>query len=96
MSENGSPPPLFSTDEARTYFLAEFPVHPEMAGVQQAHDEVHEKAHERIFVDLNETERAILQLLATGAKSRLEIAEFLGVNTRRSGHLLRAMNGSVN
>jgi ATP-dependent DNA helicase RecG len=26
--ENGSPPPLFETDEDRTYFLVTFPVHP--------------------------------------------------------------------
>ena len=35
MAENGSPPPRFSTDEGRTYFLAELPVHPEMPGVGQ-------------------------------------------------------------
>ncbi|MHB8971018.1 MAG: ATP-binding protein [Pirellulaceae bacterium] len=28
MAENGSPPPRFSTDEGRTYFLAELPIHP--------------------------------------------------------------------
>ena len=33
MARNGSPPPRFSTDEGRTYFLAELPVHPDMRGV---------------------------------------------------------------
>ena len=32
MAANGSPPPKFSTDEARTHFLVELPVHPELAG----------------------------------------------------------------
>ncbi len=34
MANNGSPPPRFSTDEGRTYFLAELPVHPELKGVR--------------------------------------------------------------
>ncbi len=34
MANNGSPPPRFSTDEGRTYFLAELPVHPELKGIQ--------------------------------------------------------------
>ena len=34
MAANGSPPPKFSTDEARTYFLVELPIHPAMSGDQ--------------------------------------------------------------
>jgi ATP-dependent DNA helicase RecG len=34
MARNGSPPPKFSTDEGRTHFLVELPVHPEMRGSQ--------------------------------------------------------------
>ncbi|MHB0955678.1 MAG: hypothetical protein ACYC0X_04790 [Pirellulaceae bacterium] len=48
-------------------------------------------AHDRVHVELSETETAILVFLAIGAKSRLEIFEFLGVKTSRSGHLLRAI-----
>ena len=36
MAENGSPRPKFSTDEGRTYFLVELPIHPDM-GAEQAH-----------------------------------------------------------
>lgn len=32
MANNGSPPPSFSTDEGRTYFATELPVHPELRG----------------------------------------------------------------
>ncbi len=84
MSENGSPPPRFSTDDGRTYFLVELPVHPELPGFGQAHDEAHDE-------DLNETEARILTFLVSGAKSRAEISDFLGIKTRRSGHVLRAM-----
>lgn len=47
MAENGSPPPRFSTDEGRTYFLVELPVHPQMPGVR-AHDGAHDGAHEEL------------------------------------------------
>ena len=40
MEKNGSPPPRFSTDEGRTYFLVELPVHPQLPGCE-AHDEAH-------------------------------------------------------
>ena len=29
MKQNGSPEPVFDTDEARTYFLVTLPIHPE-------------------------------------------------------------------
>jgi ATP-dependent DNA helicase RecG len=84
MAENGSPPPRFSTDEGRTYFLAELPVHPEMPGAEGTHEEVHEEV-------LNETEQRLLIALEGGPKSRAEMAESLGMKSRRSGHLSRAM-----
>ena len=31
LAANGSPPPRIDTNEDRTYFLIEFPIHPEMA-----------------------------------------------------------------
>ena len=34
MANNGSPPPRFSTDEGRTYFVTELPVHAELKGLQ--------------------------------------------------------------
>ena len=59
-------PPVFSTDETRTYFLAELPVHPEMVGFEQAHDRAHDEAHDQAHDALSETEAAILGFLATG------------------------------
>jgi ATP-dependent DNA helicase RecG len=94
MAHNGSPAPRFSTDEGRTYFLAELPVHPELPGVGQAHDEVHEKGHDEVHEKghdevLNESEQRLLAAMAAGPKSRAEMAAALGMKTRRSGHLSR-------
>ncbi len=88
MSENGSPPPRFSTDEARTHFLVELPVHPQMPGVQ-VHDEVHDEVHEG---ELTETERQILVFLESTPRSRPEMAEMLGMKSRRSGHLTKSVD----
>lgn len=94
MAENGSPPPRFSTDEGRTYFLAELPVHPDLKGVSGAHDEAYdeayEEAYEEAYVDLSAIERQIMALLANGPKKRPEIADHLNVRNR-SGNLYRAI-----
>lgn len=92
MSENGSPPPVFSTDETRTYFLAELPVHPEMVGFEQGHVEGHDEGQDGgEHPQLNETEAKILVFLASKPKSRAEIAEMLGMSSNRSGYLSRAI-----
>ena len=93
MEKNGSPPPRFSTDEGRTHFLVELPVHPEMPGLQvrewghdKAHDEAHDEAH-----DLNQTEERIVNILAQGARSAHEIAIALHQKTV-SGGIKHALN----
>jgi ATP-dependent DNA helicase RecG len=88
MARNGSPPPRFSTDEGRTYFLAELPVHPELPGVGQAHDKAHDEAHDE---PLSETAEQILVLLATAPRSRAELTGALGIKSSRAGHFLRAV-----
>ncbi|MBI1913539.1 MAG: putative DNA binding domain-containing protein [Planctomycetes bacterium] len=88
MAENGSPLPKFSTDEGRTYFLVELPVHPKMPGLGQAHDKAHDEAHDE---RLTETATHILVALASGPRSRAEMIEALGIKSSRSGHFLRAV-----
>jgi ATP-dependent DNA helicase RecG len=69
MDKNGSPPPRFSTDDGRTYFLVELPVHPDLPGVGKAHDGGH---------DRSETDRRILMALAEEAKSTPNLVSELG------------------
>ena len=88
MAENGSPPPRFSTDEGRTYFLVELPVHPQMPGIQaqvQAHDEAQDQAHV-----LNETERRVLEALQKGPMATVQISAALG-HSGRSGAIKLAL-----
>ncbi len=86
MAVNGSPPPKFTTDVSRTYFFVELLAHPDLPGVGGAHDEAHDKVH----VDLSETEESILRFVAQQARSKPEIAEHLGMG-RKSGSLYRAL-----
>jgi ATP-dependent DNA helicase RecG len=84
MRRNGSPAPLFDTDEERTYFLVELPVH---GAFLQAHDEAHDEA----AVELTETERRILHPVRHGPRGVSALAAELGYQSR-SGHLKKALD----
>ncbi|MGP0063311.1 MAG: ATP-binding protein [Isosphaeraceae bacterium] len=77
MAQNGSPPPRFSTDDGRTYFLVELPVHPDLPGVGKAHDGGHDGGHDR-----NDTDRRILMALADETKSTPDLVSGLGYRGR--------------
>jgi len=79
MRRNGSPPPVFETDDERTYFLVRLPLHPAMI-----------EAHDEAPVQLSDTERRVLRALEGGARSVPEIAASLNYQNR-SGHLKRAL-----
>lgn len=89
MQKNGSPEPVFETDDERTYFLAVLPVHPEMKTRGQAEGQVGGQVHEN---DLNDTERTILDILKQGASSTDEIVKELGLS-KRTGALQRTLKG---
>lgn len=91
MAENGSPPPKFSTDDQRTHFLVELPVHPQMPGVVAAHDEAHHEAHDGAHEELTETEARVLRFLEGDPRNRPDIAGHLGLMSR-SGHLYKAID----
>lgn len=88
MRENGSPEPIFSTDEERTHFLAELPIHPQM---KKAHVEAHVEAHDEAHDDLTPSEQRIIGYLKTQPRSRAEIAGALGI-TSRSGSLYKSID----
>jgi ATP-dependent DNA helicase RecG len=74
MQENGSPPARFSTDDNRTYFLVEIPIHVDFPGVVETLDELTKKP--------TEIEKKLLRFIAIEPRSRAEIAEFLEVSPR--------------
>jgi ATP-dependent DNA helicase RecG len=81
MERNGSPEPRFSTDEARTHFAVELPVHPELVGLvlqDEAHDEVHDGVHDVESL----AELHVLEFVADHAKPKSEIAMELGLSMR--------------
>ncbi len=91
MAKNGSPPPRFSTDQGRTYFLVELPVRPEMEGIGKAHETAHDQAHD----ELSAAEVSVLRFVANRSRNRREIAEHLGLKTR-SGHFYKVIDSLRN
>ena len=97
MSENGSPAPVFETDEDRSYFLIRFPAHPSLPGGtekgprgREAHDGAHDGAHERSAVDLSATERRILSACGEGPQKASELLGVLGYKSR-TGNFKRSL-----
>jgi len=81
--KNGSPVPLFHTDDDRTFFLVEFPIHPAFAdGLEPACEVTMEVTME----DTMEVER-LLDIM-TGEHSRRELQEALSL--RNADHFRRA------
>jgi len=83
MKRNGSPEPIFETDDERTYFLAILPVHPEVK--KRGHAGGHAGGHARGHVldsALNDTEKAILNILSKGPCSMAELLEKFGLESR--------------
>ncbi len=80
MERNGSPEPRFSTDEARTHFVVELPVHPELVGLV-VQDEAQDEAQDGVQ-DVAEVEKRILKQLEGSAKTTHGILESLGYSAR--------------
>lgn len=83
MHKNGSPEPVFETDNQRSYFLAILRAHPDMKERGEAGGEANQ-------ISLNDTEKAILKYLKEGPCSADELANELGLK-RRSGFLTRTL-----
>jgi len=88
MAANGSPPPVFETDDERTFFLVRLPLDPDFveAGVE---------AGVEALEGLSETEAQILRLLRGGPKGTKDIASGLGQGRgggKASGGLKKALD----
>ena len=104
LERNGSPRPHIETDEGRTYFLIELPIHPDFKirgkasakapeeAHQKAYEGTHDEAHERAQdTHLNETERRILALGVDGPFAPAQLRRTLGGKTL-SGNAKKAIN----
>ncbi|HLJ93843.1 MAG TPA: ATP-binding protein, partial [Gemmataceae bacterium] len=89
MAHNGSPPPQLITDEERTFFRLELPIHPAFA---QAAVEAGVKAgvEDRVSV-FTDTELRILRALLRGPRAVKDIVTALGHKTA-SGSLRKALD----
>lgn len=107
MENNGSPPPVFETDEERTYFLTILKIHPGAKNFVQGGEEGSEKEREKIadhvgnhvghynIVFENEQVIRILEFCKT-ARSRKEILDHIGLSNHPANykrHVVPLING---
>lgn len=90
MSENGSPAPIFETDEDRGYFLSRFPAHPSVPGetgkASRGHG-VHEEAHEKTHDGSNARRQGLRFADVAGQRAmRLRAGQFQGLRVVKTLH----------
>ncbi len=96
MRTNGSPAPIFESDDERTYFLIKLPVHKEFETVATPYVTAQARAHVTAHVKAHVTDevKQLLEVLQ-GAMSRSELMTALNVKSRRhfsSKYLQSALN----
>jgi len=92
IKKNGSSEPIFHTDDDRTFFLVEFPVHPVFAEALKNREVAMEVAME-VTMEV----KRLLNVM-TGDHSRKELQEMLGLKNAdhfRKAYLLPATNAGV-
>lgn len=91
LKNNGSPKPIFITDEERSLFITRLLIHPKFKkAILQALVEVPVKAP----VDLNETEQKIMSALNKNSLSITEIIKILGQKSK-SGVLKKSLTNLI-
>lgn len=89
MRKNGSPPPVFESDEYRTWFLVRLPVREGVSSYrtppEAGHDTGHERGHDEGSVS-EHVERLVAAL--NGELSRPDLQAALGISSR--GYFLKA------
>ncbi len=91
--KNGSPKPIFHTDDDRTFFLVEFPIHPIFAEVLTTTPEVTPEVTMEVTMEV----KRLLNTM-TGEHSRKELQEMLSlknVDHFRKAYLLSAIEAGL-
>lgn len=76
MKNNGSPEPIFFTDEARTYFYTQIRIHPKFLD-QRSSGGVHDGVHDQPF-QMSQNEIKILKLCQDQTISMQQILSYFG------------------
>ena len=92
---NGSPEPIFHTDDNRSFFLVEFPVHPVFAEALKKKDAM--EATTEVTTEVTAEVKRLLNVI-TGDHSRAELQKMLrlkNVEHFRKAYLLPAINAGL-
>jgi len=91
IKKNGSPEPIFHTDDDRSFFLVEFPVHPGFA------ESMKHRAVMEVTPEVTPEVKRLLHVM-TGDHSRVELQEMLRLKDAehfRKAYLLPAINAGL-
>lgn len=84
MKNNGSPTPIFQTDEERSYFIATLPVHPEFLELEK---EKQESPQESVQESMQVSVQVIRVLkFCKTAQSKHEILKHIGLSTHHKNY----------
>ncbi len=97
MKSNGSPKPIFDTDDERTYFKVELHINEKFNSNLEAQDQAQDEAQDKNIetYDLTEIEIKILKILSEKPASKTEIATDLGYKSI-SGNIKRVFSKLLN
>ena len=98
MRNNGSPDPVFKTDELNQYFLAELPIHPAFVGENVARDVAPDVALDvaRGSEDVDSLESLIVNMIAKDKHvTRTDMAEVAKVSTKTIERQIKQMQDKV-
>lgn len=94
MKDNGSPAPVFESDEDRSYYLVRLSAHPKAGKVSEQvtpQVEAHDKAHDEAYEQMTDVENAVLDVCSKKPQATNDLLRALGYRTR-TGNFKRAIN----
>lgn len=90
MAHNGSPKPVFETDEDRTYFLVRLPVHEKVAELEQANEQVTHQVTDQV-TDQVKLALSVLEEIELGTKDLMQKVSLKHRPTFMHNYLLPAL-----
>ena len=91
LKANGSPMPIFETDDARSYFLTTIGIHPAFTG---SNDSVNDSVNDTVSDQMSENEQRILAIIReNGDLSISAMADMLGISYSTVSRALKGLKG---
>ena len=93
LKTNGSPMPIFETDEDRTYFLTTFLIHPDFVTSNVGiNDGIKVELNDAIIKNLTDKEQTVIHLIRRNPSITVsELAVFMGVSSKTAERAIKSL-----